>query len=185
MPEYDRLVLRRSRTLAGLATAAESVLWRAHPTGPMGAHIWAPELHRIDGTWYLYFASAPAEDVWAIRIWVLENPHPDPFRGTWVERGQLRTAWETFALDATTFSHRGRRYLALAQHEPGTDSNSWPVELNDVVFSGPFTECVVNAPGNTAIRIWTTRQPLGGAARSGWASIAPEDIHILRAEARQ
>ncbi|MFC7840675.1 family 43 glycosylhydrolase [Streptomyces sp. NPDC057382] len=124
VPEYDRLVLRRSRTLAGLATAAESVLWRAHPTGPMGAHIWAPELHRIGGTWYLYFASAPAEDVWAIRIWVLENAHPDPFRGTWVERGQLRTAWETFALDATTFSHRGRRYLAWAQHEPGTDSNT-------------------------------------------------------------
>ncbi|GHA02850.1 hypothetical protein GCM10010345_03690 [Streptomyces canarius] len=51
------------------------MIWRAHPTGPMGAHIWAPELHRIGGKWYIYFASAPAEDVWAIRIWVLENAH--------------------------------------------------------------------------------------------------------------
>ncbi|MER7476118.1 glycoside hydrolase family 43 protein [Streptomyces sp. NPDC126510] len=123
-PEYDRIILRRSRTLSGLGTADESVIWRAHATGPMGAHIWAPELHRIGGKWYIYFASAPAEDVWAIRIWVLENAHSNPFQGTWVERGQIRTAWETFSLDATTFTHRGKRYLAWAQHEPGLDNNT-------------------------------------------------------------
>ncbi|MFD7709594.1 family 43 glycosylhydrolase [Streptomyces sp. NPDC059786] len=123
-PEYDRIVLRRSRTLNGLATATESVIWRKHATGDMGAHIWAPEIHHIDGKWYVYFAAAPANDVWAIRIWVLENASADPFRGTWVERGQLRTAWETFSLDATTFTHRGTRYLAWAQHEPGMDNNT-------------------------------------------------------------
>ncbi|MEU3888288.1 glycoside hydrolase family 43 protein [Streptomyces sp. NPDC029041] len=123
-PEYDRIILRRSRTLGGLGTADESVIWRAHATGPMGAHIWAPELHRIGGKWYIYFASAPAEDVWAIRIWVLENAHANPFQGTWVERGQIKTAWETFSLDATTFTHRGKRYLAWAQHEPGLDNNT-------------------------------------------------------------
>jgi GH43 family beta-xylosidase len=124
VPEYDRIILRRSRTLGGLATAVESVIWRAHPTGEMGAHIWAPELHRIGGKWYIYFASAPAESVWDIRIWVLENAHRDPFQGTWVEKGQVKTDWETFSLDATTFTHRGTRYLAWAQHEPGMDNNT-------------------------------------------------------------
>ncbi|MCZ4608135.1 glycoside hydrolase family 43 protein [Streptomyces sp. Lzd4kr] len=135
-PEYDRIVLRRSRTLGGLSTAAESVIWRAHPTGDMAAHIWAPELHRIGGKWYVYFAAAPAEDVWRIRIWVLENSHSDPFKGTWVEKGQVRTAWETFSLDATTFTHRGALphsrlrssggtpTLCWAQHEPGADNNT-------------------------------------------------------------
>ncbi|GAA4813519.1 glycoside hydrolase family 43 protein [Streptomyces ziwulingensis] len=136
VPEYDRIVLRRSRTLGGLATAAESVLWRKHATGDMGAHIWAPELHHIDGKWYVYFAAAPAERVWDIRIWVLENAHPDPFRGTWTEKGQLRTAWETFSLDATTFTHRGGRYLAWAQYEPGMDHNTalWLSRM-----AGPWT----------------------------------------------
>jgi GH43 family beta-xylosidase len=136
VPEYDRIVLRRSRTLNGLSTAAESVIWRAHTTGAMAAHIWAPELHRIGGKWYVYFASAPAEDVWAIRIWVLENAHADPFKGTWVERGQIKTAWETFSLDATTFQHRGTRYLVWAQHEPGMDNNTalWISEM-----AGPWT----------------------------------------------
>ena len=139
-PEYDRIILRRSRTLRGLSTAAESVIWRKHATGVMGAHIWAPEIHHIDGKWYIYFASAPAEDIWAIRIWVLENSHRDPFRGTWVERGQLKTAWETFSLDATTFTHRGSRYLAWAQHEPGMNNNTavWLSRMADpLTLTGP------------------------------------------------
>ncbi|MGW1668731.1 glycoside hydrolase family 43 protein [Streptomyces sp. NPDC002324] len=139
-PEYDRIILRRSRTLRGLSTAAESVIWRKHESGAMGAHIWAPEIHRIDGKWYIYFASAPAEDIWAIRIWVLENSHRDPFKGTWVERGQLKTAWETFSLDATTFTHRGSRYLAWAQHEPGMNNNTavWLSRMADpLTLTGP------------------------------------------------
>ncbi|GAA1173056.1 family 43 glycosylhydrolase [Streptomyces hebeiensis] len=123
-PEYDRIVLRRSRTLRGLATADESVIWRKHTSGDMGAHIWAPELHRVDGAWYVYFAAGRTDDVWRIRIWVLENTHPDPFRGTWTEKGRLTTAWDTFSLDATTFTHRGTRYLAWAQHEPDMDNNT-------------------------------------------------------------
>lgn len=135
-PEYDRIILRRSRTLNGLATADESVIWTKHPTGVMGAHIWAPELHRVGGKWYIYFASAPAESVWDIRIWVLENANPNPFKGTWVERGQIRTAWETFSLDATTFTHRGSRYLAWAQHEPGLDNNTG-IFLSRMANPGP------------------------------------------------
>ncbi|WCN03947.1 glycoside hydrolase family 43 protein [Streptomyces sp. M92] len=139
-PEYDRIVLRRSRTLGGLGTARESVIWRKHATGDMGAHIWAPEMHRVGGKWYIYFAAAPAERVWDIRMWVLENAHRDPFRGTWVERGQVKTAWETFSLDATTFTHRGTRYLAWAQHEPGMDNNTalWLSEMaNPWTLKGP------------------------------------------------
>ncbi|MFK4068171.1 family 43 glycosylhydrolase [Streptomyces sp. NPDC029674] len=123
-PEYDRIVLRRSRTLRGIATAEEAVVWRKHTSGDMGAHIWAPEIHHIDGKWYLYFAAAPADDVWKIRMWVLENSHRDPFKGTWTEKGRIVTAWDTFSLDATTFTHRGSRYLAWAQYEPGMDNNT-------------------------------------------------------------
>ncbi|GHA97818.1 glycoside hydrolase family 43 protein [Streptomyces chryseus] len=123
-PEYDRIILRRSRTLAGLGSADEAVIWRRHTTGDMAAHIWAPEIHHVDGAWYVYFAAAPAHDVWQIRIWVLENKSADPFRGTWTEKGRLTTAWDTFSLDATTFTHRSDRYLAWAQHEPGMDNNT-------------------------------------------------------------
>ena len=57
VPEYDRIALRGARTLAGLAAAPETVIWRHHATGEMANHIWAPELHFIDGKWYVYFAA--------------------------------------------------------------------------------------------------------------------------------
>ncbi|MFJ4620301.1 family 43 glycosylhydrolase [Streptomyces sp. NPDC088812] len=136
-PDYDRIVLRRSRTLAGLATAAESVIWRAHPAGDMGAHIWAPELHHIDGAWYVYFAAAPADDEWAIRIWVLENTAADPFEGTWTEKGRIGTAWDTFSLDATTFTHRGTRYLAWAQQDPSLGGHNTVILLS--AMADPWT----------------------------------------------
>lgn len=126
VPEYDRLELRRSRTLGGLAAAESQTIWRKHASGPMGSHIWAPELHFNGGKWYIYFAAGGAEkeNVWNIRIYVLENAAPNPLAGEWVERGQLKTNWESFALDATTFEHRGKRYLAWAQKDPKIKGNT-------------------------------------------------------------
>lgn len=124
VPEYDRLALRRARTIPALAIAEEKTIWRKHATGPMGAHIWAPELHHIAGKWYIYFAAGAADKIWDIRIYVLENAAANPLEGEWVERGQLKTNWESFALDATTFEHRGIRYLLWAQKDPAIRGNT-------------------------------------------------------------
>jgi len=124
VPEYDRLELRRAPTLDGLRDAAPKVVWRRHASGPMSWHIWAPELHRIDGKWYIYFAASRADDIWAIRMYVLENASADPLAGSWVEKGQIKTQWESFSLDATTFEHRGERYLAWAQKDPDIEGNT-------------------------------------------------------------
>lgn len=127
VPEYDRLVLRRSRTIAGLATAEEIVLWRHLASGPLSGFIWAPELHLIDRRWIMYFAAGPSgggEDVFRIRTYAAVCDGLDPMTGKWTLLGQLETAWDTFTLDSTSFVHRGTRYLAWAQREPGIDTNS-------------------------------------------------------------
>ncbi|AUW59641.1 alpha-N-arabinofuranosidase [Sphingobium sp. SCG-1] len=127
VPEYDRLVLRRSRTLSGLAVAQERVLWRHLDTGPMSGFIWAPEMHLIDGRWIMYFAAGPSgggEDVFRIRTYALACDGDDPMTGKWTVLGQLQTAWDSFNLDSTSFVHRGTRYLAWAQRETGFDTNS-------------------------------------------------------------
>src|SRR5690606_14842187 len=59
-PKFDQIELRSADSVQGLADAAPKVIWRKHDTGAMGANIWAPELHRIDGVWYVYFAAAEA-----------------------------------------------------------------------------------------------------------------------------
>jgi GH43 family beta-xylosidase len=124
VPEYDRIILRRATTLQGLSTATEKVIWTKHATGEMAAHIWAPEIHFIDGRWYVYFAAGSSDDIWRIRMYVLQSSGPDPFTSTWTERGRLVTPWDTFSLDASTFVHNGVRYLIWAQQPPGSDVNS-------------------------------------------------------------
>jgi GH43 family beta-xylosidase len=124
VPAYDLIELRRADSLAGLDAAPPSVIWRKHASGPASHHIWAPELHRIDGKWYVYFAAGRADAIWAIRIYVLECASADPLAGPWIERGQLDTGLDSFSLDATTFTHRGNRYLIWAQHDPAIGGNT-------------------------------------------------------------
>ncbi|MEV4490539.1 family 43 glycosylhydrolase [Micromonospora coxensis] len=124
VPQYDRIVLRRATTLQGLATATETTIWRRHTSGEMGAHIWAPEIHFINNRWYVYFAAGRTDDVWRIRMYVLENANADPLSGSWTERGRISTPWDTFSLDASTFVVNGVRYLTWAQQEPGISTNS-------------------------------------------------------------
>ena len=57
-PEFDRIILRKARTLAGLPDAVEKIVWTRHAEGPLSCNIWAPELHSVDGKWYIYFAAA-------------------------------------------------------------------------------------------------------------------------------
>lgn len=60
----------------------------------MSEHIWAPELHYLDGKWYIYFAGGDKDDVWAIRPYVLECADADPLIGTWTEKGKMGRADE-------------------------------------------------------------------------------------------
>jgi len=127
VPEYDRLVLRRAKTIAGLATAQERVLWRHLANGPLSGFIWAPEMHLIDGRWIMYFAAGPSgggEDVFRIRTHAVACDGPDPMTGKWDVLGQFQMAWDSFNLDSTSFVHRGTRYFAWAQREAGIDTNS-------------------------------------------------------------
>ncbi len=115
MPEYDRLEIRRAVTLEGLRDAEPVVVWRAPQSGPMSQLIWAPELHEIDGKWYIYFAATHTHDLDALgmfqhRMFVLECADSDPLTGRWQEKGVV-TPFDTFALDATTLPIRKRWYL--------------------------------------------------------------------------
>ena len=115
VPEYDRIEIRRTRDLNQLSSAQTKVIWRKHESGEMSHHIWAPEIHHIDGKWYIYFTASRADAIWEIRPYVLMNESKDPFQGDWRELGRIRTGWESFSLDGTTFVHKGKRYFAWTQ----------------------------------------------------------------------
>jgi GH43 family beta-xylosidase len=152
VPEYDRLVVRGASTIAGLPAATESVVWRRPATGKMAGHIWAPELHRIDGRWYIYFAAGDSDDVFRIRTYVMESSKADPTDPSgWTLKGQLLTEWDGFTLDSTTFSHRGRRYLVWAQSEPEIAVNT---SLYIARMSNPWTLATKPTRITTPTRNW-------------------------------
>ena len=95
VPQYDRLAIRRAASLEGLRSADEVVVWRKPETGPMSQLIWAPELHHIDGKWYIYFAAAHTQALDGLgmfqhRMFVLECADRDPLTGTWTEKAVKR-----------------------------------------------------------------------------------------------
>lgn len=147
VPAYDRIVLRRAATIQGLSSATETTIWTKHAGGAMGAHIWAPEIHFIDGKWYVHFAAGDADDIWHIRPYVLECADANPITGTWTEKGRIALPLDTFSLDATTFAVNGTRYLAWAQNDPavgrGTNiylaqmSSPWTITGTPVMISRP------------------------------------------------
>ncbi len=161
VPEYDRIELRRAPTLDALRTAEPKVLWRRHESGPMSAHIWAPELHRINGKWYIYFAAGRAEKIWDIRMYVLENAAEDPFAGEWIEKGQIKTQFETFSLDATTFEHRGVRYLVWTDRDPKIKGTNIYIAKMDTPWSLTGPQVMISQPELPweQIRYWVNEGP--------------------------
>ncbi|NGZ74181.1 glycoside hydrolase family 43 protein [Saccharibacillus alkalitolerans] len=151
VPEYDRLEIRRSKTIQGLAEAEAVVVWRKHAEGPLSQLIWAPEIHFNHGKWYIYFAAAPldhpVDGTFTHRMYAIENDSANPLEGEWTEKGQIVTAWESFALDATTFEHNGKLYYVWAQRDydiPGNSNlyisemqNPWTLKGEQIMLSKP------------------------------------------------
>ncbi|MBU5353568.1 family 43 glycosylhydrolase [Paenibacillus barcinonensis] len=151
VPAFDRIEIRRAETLEALREAEPVTAWTKRETGLMSANIWAPEIHFIDGKWYIYFAAAHTSEtndgLFDHRMYVLENASANPLEGKWMEKGQIRTRWESFALDSTTFEHKGTRYLVWAQKDPSIDGNSnlyisemenpWTLRGEQVMISTP------------------------------------------------
>ncbi|MGO4746050.1 glycoside hydrolase family 43 protein [Serratia quinivorans] len=151
VPEYDRLELRRARSLKELSQAAATVVWRKPEQGPMSHLIWAPELHFIDGKWYLYFAAAHSPDIvdglFQHRMFALECSAANPLTGDWVEKGRIYSHMDSFSLDATHFVHQGKHFYLWAQKDPAIHGNSnlylaemenpWTLKGRPVMLSQP------------------------------------------------
>ncbi|WP_375427310.1 family 43 glycosylhydrolase, partial [uncultured Sphingomonas sp.] len=117
----DRLAIRRTRDIARLAEAPEVTIWTPPTRGANAQSIWAPELHRADGKWYIYYSAAASDhdDDDHRGVFVLENAGEDPLSGRWVDRGRVNTARP--GIDGTVFEHGGSRYFVYSPYV-GPDS---------------------------------------------------------------
>lgn len=120
VPSFDRIELRKARTIGGLAKAEPATVWKRPESGSMSGNIWAPELHFIDSKWYLYVSAGDREKSWdSIRPHVIECDGSDPFEGEWKTATRITTKWDSYSLDGTVFVHKGQHYFVWCQVEPG------------------------------------------------------------------
>lgn len=156
VPEYDRIEIRRAKSINELFSAPAVSVWFKHKTGAMSELIWAPEIHFIQNKWYIYFAAAPDKKVTGItfnhRMFVIECADKNPLNGTWLEKGQIKTGWETFSLDATVMEHNNKLYYIWAQEDRSINNNShsniyiaemknpWTLKTKPVLLTQPLLD---------------------------------------------
>jgi GH43 family beta-xylosidase len=156
------ITMRRSRTLGGLASAPDTVIFTL--TRPNGAGtMWAPEFHLLTGPngprWYLYYvAGREPYDLGTQRIHVLESSGTDPmgpyaFKADLLDPAQDNT-WE---LDPSILQLNGQLYL-LGTFYNGSQPNFIRPLANPWTASG--TRHVLSSPSYS----WET---VGGAVNEG------------------
>lgn len=124
---FDRLIIRKASSLEELQSAREYTLGTAD-TGWMKnlyPHVWAPEIHFIEGSWYLFFtAGVEKNNVWSVRSHVAKCSGSDPLTDEWKLLGKIHATvpggsediMTCFNLDGTVFEADGQWYYTWAQY---------------------------------------------------------------------
>jgi GH43 family beta-xylosidase len=140
------LTLRKTADITDLDHAQTKAVWVPEPGHPWSNDLWAPELHRWGGKWYIYFAADAGQNS-SHRIFVVENKNEDPIEGTWVLKGKISDSTDKWAIDATTFELKGQHYLVWSGWEGDNDgeqdlfiahmSNPWTIDSRRTLISKP------------------------------------------------
>ena len=129
-----RIVVKRFQDLDRMDRNVEKEIWA--PAGPSRhrRHVWAPELHAIEGRWYVYFA---ASDGRAANHRTYALVADDPL-GPYQELGPVGDPrHDVWAIDLTVFSHAGRLH-AIWSGWDGLD-DGFPQNLYIAPMADPWT----------------------------------------------
>ncbi len=103
-----KIFLRRSGKVRELFRQPPVTVWRAPVRGANAKHLWAPELHRLDGRWFIYYAADNGRNR-NHRLWALAAAGDDP-AGPYRDAGMIDTGG--WSIDGTVFrGDGGERYL--------------------------------------------------------------------------
>jgi GH43 family beta-xylosidase len=109
------LEIRATHCLSQLEGTLPVVIWCAPKGRRYSEHLWAPEMHFLDGHWFIYLAADDGRNA-NHRMWVLEADSP---LGPWKLHGQLAT--KGWAIDGTVLEQDGQHYFVWS---------GWPGKRN-------------------------------------------------------
>ncbi|HEX9940362.1 MAG TPA: glycoside hydrolase family 43 protein [Longimicrobium sp.] len=136
----------KSSTLTGV-TQNQVRVWSAPATGWNRTNVWAPELHPIDGRWYIYYAAgSDGPPFVSQRSGVLESAGSDPM-GPYTDRGMLFTGNggpgsgnpNVWAIDVTVARIGTELYAVWSGWEANASIDRTPQHLYAAHMSNPWT----------------------------------------------
>jgi GH43 family beta-xylosidase len=163
MPGADPWIVRRGDTYYLIQSAGRAItvyrstdltkpaqngvrIWTAPDTGWNRSNVWAPELHFVDGRWYVYYAAGRAGPPFTSqRAGVLESAGDDP-QGPYVDRGMLYTgdsvatrAHPYWAIDLTVGRVNGQLYAFWSGWTGDAPTDKTPQHLYAARMTNPYT----------------------------------------------
>ncbi|KAF1356457.1 glycosyl hydrolase [Delphinella strobiligena] len=147
----DNITILRSSTLTSWDDADVKLAFLPPSGLPYSTDLWAPELHQLNGTWYIIFTADPNFDTPSPqidmfcpyncpavhhRMYVLEGSSSDPWESTYTLKGQLNT-YDQFAIDGTYFTHStGLYHIYSCWYDT---YSAWPSNLCITKLLNPWT----------------------------------------------
>ena len=143
----SQLVMRKSPTLAGLATATPIHIW-SESDAERCCNFWAFEFHRLktgEGyRWYVIYTSGIAENYDRQHLSVIESQGDDPL-GPYTYKGSPMP--DTWNIDGNYLEHNGQLYLLWSEWVKDEQSifiakmkNPWTITGDKMLISRPEHE---------------------------------------------
>jgi len=142
-------------------------VWEAPVSGWNRSCVWAPELHFIDGHWYIYYAAGESGPPYIHqKTGVLQSATDDPF-SKYIDKGMLYTGDDpdmksnnVWAIDMTVFTHRGRLYAAWSGWEKPALTDKTSQHLYIAEMENPFKLKTPRVKISSPEEAWETGGPL-------------------------
>ena len=121
----DRIEIWASNNIEDFNNPQKSLVWRPQGSG-WAPGIWAPELHNINGIWYIYFSGEkPGEGPASHRTLILRSQSQDPMDPQgWQFIGPLQGVPDHWAIDATVFALGQNLYCCYSGWPLGDNSDT-------------------------------------------------------------
>lgn len=142
-------------------------IWKAPETGWNKACVWAPEIHLIDGHWYVYYAAGESGPPFIHqRTGILRSKTDDVF-SEYEDLGVLYTGDDSsvpesniWAIDMTVFEYNRKLYAVWSGWKKQADTDKTPQHLYIQEMENPFTlkgkRVLLSSPEES----WETGGPL-------------------------
>lgn len=124
--------VRKIRDLRDMADEGGSLVWTPEEGTMWSRELWAPELHYIDGNWYIYVAADDGKNE-NHRMYVLKGTSQDP-TAPFEFIGKITDPTDRWAIDGTVLRWKGELYFVWSGWEGTVDVGQ---QLYIAHMSGP------------------------------------------------